>query len=574
MAAQKETIWVIDDDDSIRWVLERALLAEQRRVQSFSRASEAWRALKNGARPDAILADIRMPELDGLRFLEHVRSIDGAPPVIIMTAYSDLDSTVAAFQTGAFDYLPKPFDVEHTRALVDRALATSRAQAASARPSGSERATRNPIDGTHSIETPAEEPSDDGNLQGALIGEAPAMQAVFRAIGRLARSNITVLIQGESGSGKELVARALHEHSTRAGGPLIAINTAAIPKDLLESELFGHEKGAFTGASQMRRGRFEQAHGGTLFLDEIGDMPFDLQTRLLRVLADGSFYRVGGQTPVKVDVRIITATHQNLVERVRDGRFREDLYHRLNVIRVDVPPLRARREDIPLLVRHFLTRIAAELGVEVKLPSADTMAVLAAHDWPGNVRQLENACRWMTVMAVGRDVLPDDLPPELCADLRVRNSPSGAASGDLTAGGLIHSGHGAGVSTNAATTSRDVTASISDRSESPRTLTDSHTAYRLIGDPPSPLHENPDSKWEQALDQRLTAFFAAGHSDALSVVGPIFERSLIRCALHRTHGHRSRAATLIGWGRNTLTRKIQELEIESPDDDIDHRERH
>lgn len=472
-------IWVIDDDDSIRWVLERALARAGLAAQGFESADLAWQALEQGGRPDTILADVRMPGLNGLDFLARLRSEPDPPPVIIMTAFSDLESAVSAYQTGAFEYLPKPFDLEEAVGLVQRALQARR----ESRSTGSVGEEAHPT---------------------TIIGEAPAMQELFRAIGRLSRSNITVLVNGESGTGKELVARALHQHSPRASHPLIALNTAAIPKDLLESELFGHERGAFTGANQARKGRFEQADGGTLFLDEIGDMPFDLQTRLLRVLSDGTFYRVGGHTPIRVDVRIIAATHQNLENRVSAGLFREDLFHRLNVIRIQVPALRERIEDIPLLVRHFMQEAARDLGVDVKIMRPEVMAELQAMRWPGNVRQLENTCRWLTVMASGREVHLEDLPPEL----RSQPARSGIAQENLA---------------------------------------------------------QPSRDWTRDLAEQARAHWSAGSRDLLSVVQPQFERTLIQEALHATDGHRQQAAALLGWGRNTLTRKIQELGIDQPE---------
>ncbi|MFP4611679.1 MAG: nitrogen regulation protein NR(I), partial [Thiohalophilus sp.] len=382
----KETIWVVDDDRSIRWVLEKALKNADMEVRTFEDADSVLRALGR-SEPDVIISDIRMPGMDGLELLGGIHEKYPGLPVIIITAHTDLDSAVNAYQVGAFEYLPKPFDVDEAVELARRAVSHRRS-------------------------------SDKGELQAGqvdaeIIGEAPSMQEVFRAIGRLARSNITVLINGESGTGKELVAQALHRHSPRADKPFIALNMAAIPRDLLESELFGHEKGAFTGANTARQGRFEQADGGTLFLDEIGDMPSELQTRLLRVLADGEFYRVGGHNAVKVDVRIIAATHQNLETLVEQGRFREDLFHRLNVIRIHIPALRERREDIPLLAQHFLNRAARELNVEAKSLDREVMEFLARQDWPGNVRQLENTCRWLTVMSPGQVVHLDDLPPEM-----------------------------------------------------------------------------------------------------------------------------------------------------------------
>ncbi|HEV6966409.1 nitrogen regulation protein NR(I), partial [Roseateles sp.] len=393
-----KSIWVVDDDHSIRFVLEKALAREGLPVRSFSNARDMLAALDDDS-PQVLVSDIRMPGGSGLELLAKVKARLPALPVIIMTAYSDLDSAVSAFQGGAFEYLPKPFDLPRAVELIRRA------QEESQREAGEQEAA-------------AQVPE--------MLGQAPAMQDVFRAIGRLSQSNVTVLITGESGSGKELVARALHKHSPRGEGPFVAINTAAIPKDLLESELFGHERGAFTGAQASRRGRFEQADGGTLFLDEIGDMPFELQTRLLRVLSDGQFYRVGGHSPLRSNVRVIAATHQNLEERVRQGAFREDLFHRLNVIRLRLPPLRERREDIPSLARHFLQRSATELGVEPKRLSDAALAVLTQFDFPGNVRQLENICHWLSVMAPSQVVEPKDLPDELQPGYVAAPSPAPA----------------------------------------------------------------------------------------------------------------------------------------------------
>ena len=383
-----EPVWIVDDDSSIRWVLQKALQAASIPCFSFENPEDLLLQLQTDQPPEVIVSDIRMPQMDGMALLEEVHKRYPNIPVIIMTAHSDLDSAVNAYQSGAFEYLPKPFDIEEAVGLVRRALTHVREQAKS---------NQRPI-----LATATE-----------IIGEAPAMQEVFRAVGRLSRSSISVLINGQSGTGKELVAQALHRHSPRAKQTFIALNMAAIPADLIESELFGHEKGAFTGAQNARQGRFEQADGGTLFLDEIGDMPLDVQTRLLRVLADGQFYRVGGHNPVTVDVRIIAATHQNLEQRVADGKFREDLFHRLNVIRIHIPRLTERREDVPLLAAHFLQKAGAELGVEVKSLSKETKKILMQLPWPGNVRQLENVCRWLTVMASGQEVLPHDLPPEI-----------------------------------------------------------------------------------------------------------------------------------------------------------------
>ncbi|GLX12428.1 sigma-54-dependent Fis family transcriptional regulator [Pseudomonas straminea] len=475
--SRSETVWIVDDDRSIRWVLEKALQQEGMSTQSFDSADGVLGRLSR-QQPDVIISDIRMPGSSGLELLSSIREMHPRLPVIIMTAHSDLDSAVASYQGGAFEYLPKPFDVDEAVSLVKRANQHAKEQ-----------------QGLHVPAAQARTPE--------IIGEAPAMQEVFRAIGRLSHSNITVLINGESGTGKELVAHALHRHSPRAASPFIALNMAAIPKDLMESELFGHEKGAFTGAANQRRGRFEQADGGTLFLDEIGDMPADTQTRLLRVLADGEFYRVGGHTPVKVDVRIIAATHQNLESLVTAGKFREDLFHRLNVIRIHIPRLSDRREDIPTLARHFLARAATELAVEPKLLKSETEDYLQQLQWPGNVRQLENTCRWITVMASGREVHVDDLPPELLVQ---------------------------------------------------------------------PQDNAPVSNWEQALRQWADQALGRGQSNLLDSAVPAFERIMIETALKHTAGRRRDAALLLGWGRNTLTRKIKELGMNvdgSEDDDSD-----
>ncbi|MDF1628785.1 MAG: nitrogen regulation protein NR(I) [Alcanivoracaceae bacterium] len=463
------TVWIVDDDRSIRWVLEKALAQDDFATRSFEDGDEALNALESGeGTPDVLVSDVRMPGTDGLRMLRILQRKFPELPVIIMTAHSDLDSAVASYQGGAFEYLPKPFDVDEAVALVKRAI-RHRAE----------------LEGE-----PAEQPVD---LPTEIIGEAPAMQEVFRAIGRLSHSNVTVLINGQSGTGKELVARALHRHSVRKDKPFVALNMAAIPKDLIESELFGHEKGSFTGANAQRIGRFEQANGGTLFLDEIGDMPLEAQTRLLRVLQEGEFYRVGGTTPIKVDVRIIAATHQNLEKLVADGDFREDLFHRVNVIRIHIPKLAERREDIPRLARHFLQRAARELGVEAKTLHKDSERYFSSLAWPGNVRQMENVCRWLTVMASGREVLIDDLPPEL------REQES--------------------------------------RSE-------------VVGD------------WEKSLRLWADRALAAGGKNILDDAVPAFERAMIDVALKHTGGRRRDAASLLGWGRNTLTRKIKELDME------------
>ena len=468
MTADK--VWIVDDDRSIRWVLEKALMQEGLEATTFEDAQTLLNKLAKD-KPHAIVTDIRMPGIDGLTLLTKIRMEHPDLPVIVMTAHSDLDSAVSSYQGGAFEYLPKPFDVDDAINLVKRAIAHHHEQQKTSTPV---------LAVTKGVD---------------IIGESPAMQEVFRAIGRLSHSHITVLINGESGTGKELVAHALHRHSPRTNRPFIALNMAAIPKDLMESELFGHEKGAFTGASQLRQGRFEQANHGSLFLDEIGDMPLDTQTRLLRVLSDGEFYRVGGHIPVKVDVRIIAATHQNLERLVAEGKFREDLYHRLNVIRVHIPRLRDRREDIPMLAQHFLARAAKELNVEPKVLRLETSSFLQQLPWPGNVRQLENTCRWLTVMASGREIVPSDLPPE-----------------------LQH---------------------IS-----------SHEVVRTV------------QTWEQALSEWARKELARGTRLLLEQALPSFERVMITAALNQTGGRRRDAAEVLGWGRNTLTRKIKELKME------------
>jgi two-component system, NtrC family, nitrogen regulation response regulator GlnG len=457
-------VWIVDDDRSIRWVFEKALSREGIAYSSFESAQDALSALADGP-PQVLVSDIRMPGPSGIELLQRVKERHPAVPVIVMTAYSDLDSAVSAFQGGAYEYLPKPFDVDQAVELIRRALEDSEQSEAEQ-------------------ETAGDVPE--------ILGQAQAMQEVFRAVGRLSQSSATVLITGESGTGKELVARALHRHSARAARPFIAINTAAMPKDLLESELFGHERGAFTGAQQLRRGRFEQAEGGTLFLDEIGDMPPELQTRLLRVLSDGTFYRVGGHEQLRANVRVIAATHQDLDQRVREGAFRDDLYHRLNVIRVRIPALRERREDIPLLARHFIARSARELGIEPKRLSEEVLAHLARLDFPGNVRQLENLCHWLNVMAPGQVIGLADLPVEF------RGASAALAPTD----------------------------------------------------------------WIAALEREVEQRLSRGQTGILDELGRQFERSLILRALARTGGRRIEAATLLGMGRNTITRKIQELGIE------------
>ena len=463
-----EQVWIVDDDSSIRWVLEKAFVKANITNASFESANNLLVALDHD-QPEVIISDIRMPDMDGMTLLSTINKNHPNIPVIIMTAHSDLDSAVNAYQGGAFEYLPKPFDMDEAVTLTKRALTHAREQNAKNKQKES---------------TP---------LAAGLIGEAPAMQEVFRAIGRLSRSSISVLINGESGTGKELVAHALHSHSPRSQAPFIPLNMAAIPKDLIESELFGHEKGAFTGANSVRQGRFEQAHGGTLFLDEIGDMPLEIQTRLLRVLSDGQFYRVGGHSPVQVDVRIIAATHQNLEDRVNNGEFREDLFHRLNVIRVHLPSLRERKEDIAQLSQHFLKQAANELSVEPKTVSKKAAAFLQQCQWPGNVRQLENICRFLTVMASGQEILVEDLPSELT----------------------------------------EKTAQISSQA----------------------------SSWQAALSDWMDQELAQGNSAILDTAMPEFEKIMLERALLFTQGHKQDAAKKLGWGRNTLTRKLKELDV-------------
>lgn len=466
-----DIVWIIDDDKSIRWVVEKALQKAGIITRTFSSGNDLLGALELEL-PDALITDIRMPGMDGLELLDKVQLSHAHLPVIVMTAHSDLESAVSAFHGGAFEYLPKPFDIKEVVSLAQRACLHGRQLQEDASRSG----------------IPAIQPTPE------IIGEAPAMQEVFRAIGRLARSHITVLINGESGTGKELVAKALHRHSPRSKNPFIALNMAAIPKDLMESELFGHEKGAFTGAQARRSGRFEQANGGTLFLDEIGDMPAELQTRLLRVLADGEFYPVGAHLPIKVDVRIIAATHQNLETLVEQGRFREDLFHRLNVIRIQIPALRERKQDIPLLLKHFLQQAATELGVENKILKPEVDTYLSSLEWPGNVRQLENSCRWLTVMASSREIHLHDLPTEL----------------------------------------------LSTPVEKETSVTD----------------------WESLLRQWVDHQLLIKEPEVAKQTIPAVEAILIKAALDYTNGRRHEASILLGYGRNTLTRKIKELGIE------------
>ncbi|EWH11766.1 Fis family nitrogen metabolism transcriptional regulator NtrC [Catenovulum agarivorans DS-2] len=466
-------VWIVDDDSSIRWVMQKALDAADISNTSFESPLDLLDALKNES-PDVVISDIRMPEMDGMELLEQIHQQDAEIPVIIMTAHSDLDSAVNAYQSGAFEYLPKPFDIDDAVSLTQRAL-------------------------THVKENSRKKRSrpKEEQISTDIIGEAPAMQEVFRAIGRLSRSSISVLINGQSGTGKELVARALHKHSPRRDKTFIALNMAAIPNDLIESELFGHEKGAFTGANAVREGRFEQANGGTLFLDEIGDMPLQVQTRLLRVLADGQFYRVGGRQPLNADVRIIAATHQNLEKLVAEGKFREDLFHRLNVIRIHLPPLRERKEDIPRLAAQFLQQAAKEMSVEEKRLSQEAADYISQLDWPGNVRQLENTCRWLTVMASGQEVLITDLPPELLDAPAPTLEATSEVSGD----------------------------------------------------------------WQTLLTRWVDEQLASGKNDILDDALATFETIMLKRALHHTMGHKQEAARRLGWGRNTITRKMKELNI-------------
>ena len=501
--ARMKPIWIVDDDQSIRFVLEKALVREQFSVRTFANPREVMKALDDDA-PQVLVSDIRMPGGSGIDLLAEVKTRHPGLPVIIMTAFSDLESAVSAFQGGAFEYLPKPFDLTTAVELIRRAVEESlREEVAEAAP-------------VHAAE---------------MLGQAGAMQDVFRAIGRLSQSQVTVMITGESGTGKELVARALHKHSPRGelgkNGPFIAINTAAIPKDLLESELFGHERGAFTGAQTTRRGRFEQADGGTLFLDEIGDMPFDLQTRLLRVLSDGQFYRVGGHQPQKSNVRVIAATHQNLEERVRQGSFREDLYHRLNVIRLRLPALRERRDDIPMLTRFFLGKSARELGVDAKRITEAALERLAGFDFPGNVRQLENLCHWLTVMAPAQVVEPKDLPPELMS-APVTAMPLAPEALTVPAAAAINGAPAAAVG----------------------------------ADSLAAAASSPAPTWLADLEREARRRLDAGEREVWEALTRQFEGCLIHTALDLTRGRRIEAAQRLGIGRNTITRKIQELDLD------------
>ena len=548
------SVWIVDDDQSIRWVLERALQRDGFDVRAFSSAAECLSALETGA-PKVLVSDIRMPGQSGLELLQQVKQLRPGMPVIIMTAFSDLDSAVSSFQGGAFEYLPKPFDLNQAIELIRRAVEESDREAA----------------------------ADEAFIEAPeMLGQAPAMQEVFRAIGKLSQSNVTVLITGESGSGKELIARALHKHSVRASQPFVALNAAAIPRDLLESELFGHERGAFTGAQQMRRGRFEQAEGGTLFLDEIGDMPSELQTRLLRVLSDGHFYRVGGHQPLKANVRVVAATHQNLEDRVRQGLFREDLFHRLNVIRLRLPALRERPLDVPLLVRHFLARSARDLGVEPKRLSEEALDQLSTFSWPGNVRQLENVCHWLTVMAPAQTVEAKDLPPEI-------RMPGGPADGvPLAMSGAAQSPvHDSGrdaafeapvaamneASGFARTDPGGTVVFTAPQVTSGAPFADASTVVggRVIPAGASSA-EGATGAWSTLLEAEVSRILAAqsaqggdppSDSDVMDSLTRCFESTVIRTALRHTRGRRIDAALRLGIGRNTITRKIQDLKLES-----------
>ena len=519
-------IWIVDDDQSIRFVLEKALLREHLPTRSFSNPRDVLAALEDATDEDApqiLVSDIRMPGGSGLDLLEKVKARHPGLPVIIMTAFSDLDSAVSAFQGGAFEYLPKPFDLPKAVELIRRAVQESQR------------------------EQVAEEGMSDTP---EMLGQAPAMQDVFRAIGRLSQSNVTVMITGESGSGKELVARALHKHSPRAKGPFVAINTAAIPKDLLESELFGHERGAFTGAQAQRRGRFEQADEGTLFLDEIGDMPFELQTRLLRVLSDGHFYRVGGHSAVKTNVRVIAATHQDLEQRVKEGAFREDLFHRLNVIRLRLPALRERREDIPMLTRHFLQQSAKQLGVEPKRIAESAVLALENFAFPGNVRQLENICHWLTVMAPAQVIEPKDLPPEFGV---VRAAPT------------CESGQ-APMATLASSLSAALLQAPPDHGFREAELLGPYDAEGdSLGEPATASEGSSHGAlagWELALEDEALELLRGGQLEVWDLLSRRFEARLIHAALSNTRGRRIEAAHKLGIGRNTITRKIQELGLD------------
>lgn len=550
------TLWLIDDDAALRLVLADTFVDAGLEVISFTQAQAAWTRLNdilqqrepNSQLPDVILTDIRMPLMDGLSFSDWVHQHFPQLPIVIMTAHSDLSSAINSYQTGAFDYLPKPFDLDDAVATIYKAINYQPSSHALSQQAETEAHFAPSSDIKSSTKKDrnlsAKSQSNDQNHENAndnpsgIIGQSQAMQTVFRAIGRLAHSPITVLITGESGTGKELVASALHQHSPRQQQPFIALNMAAIPHDLIESELFGHEKGAFTGATSQRQGRFEQADGGTLFLDEIGDMPFSTQTRLLRVLANGEFYRVGGQLPVKVDVRIIAATHQNLENLVQQGKFREDLFYRLNVIRLPLPPLRTRREDIPALTSHFMQRAGKQMNTPPKQLHPEALHIMQAFDWRGNVRQLENVCLWLTVMATGDTVLPEDLPPELLTGID-----------------------------NVLNTNHHLQNFNAQTDYNHHFQTDAHAVSVDNINPLQPITSIPNTsvttKWQQALADWAGQALQSGATDILQTATPEFERILLTAALAHSGGKKIAAANLLGWGRNTLTRKLQQLDIDS-----------
>ncbi|MBP2281330.1 two-component system nitrogen regulation response regulator GlnG [Psychrobacter sp. PL19] len=565
------TLWLIDDDAALRLVLTDTFIDAGLEVISFTQAQAAWTRLNDILQqhepipplPDVILTDIRMPLMDGLSFSDWVHLHFPALPIVIMTAHSDLTSAISSYQAGAFEYLPKPFDLDDAVATIYKALnyqpannttAESNETATKATPDPKTKAepqkksTVNASVKSVSIPNGTTNANASNNPSG-IIGQSQAMQTVFRAIGRLAHSPITVLITGESGTGKELVANALHQHSPRQQQPFIALNMAAIPHDLIESELFGHEKGAFTGASAQRQGRFEQADGGTLFLDEIGDMPFSTQTRLLRVLANSEFYRVGGQQPVNVNVRIIAATHQNLEHLVQQGKFREDLFYRLNVIRLPLPPLRARREDIPALTTHFMQSAGKQMNTTPKCIRPDALRIMQNFDWRGNVRQLENVCLWLTVMATGDTVLVDDLPPELLANvdtaLHTNLHTSTQQHQPLT--------QQAGEQNNSHINSQAGSQASSQTVIAEGAIQSQHSV---------PLSDQPTNpSWQQALAEWAEQSLQAGAIDILQAATPEFERVLLTAALNHSGGKKIAAADLLGWGRNTLTRKLQQLNL-------------
>lgn len=604
----KHSLWLIDDDPALRLILEDTFNDAGLEVQAFSNAKGAWAKLNDilndhqnqASLPDVILTDIRMPMMDGLSFSQWMNKNFPDLPVIIMTAHSDLKSAVDSYDTGAFEYLPKPFDLDHAITVVKKAISTNPKASTldsianvSAPVADDSATTETNTTGSASTKTikktPTKAAKPEGVQSSPIIGQSPAMQTVFRAIGRLASSPITVLITGESGTGKELVAGALHQNSPRQKKPFIALNMAAIPHELIESELFGHEKGAFTGATTQRQGRFEQADGGTLFLDEIGDMPFSTQTRLLRVLANGEFFRVGGQKPIKVDVRIIAATHQNLEQLVKEGKFREDLFYRLNVIRLPLPPLRARPDDIPELIEFFMSKAATEMKTDKKQLSPDALHVMQAFNWPGNVRQLENACRWITVMATGEVLGIEDLPPDLTEfaqnyfAIKDANDHNIDNSNDInnTLSLTTSESHPAFSTTEkivpetvqTQSTDRVDTVSQHNFSTDPKFNTEpnfntgnvaSFTSAANSASQVSAINDHTiaqQSSWQNQLQTWATTALNQGKTDILQLATPEFETVLITVALEHTRGRKGEAADLLGWGRNTLTRKIKLLGI-------------